>query len=88
MLASSAFRKGPGERSDLGQAPASNAEVEHAGEGFRYDLRDKDLMGMASTLDGSTSAENLDKCRYGLRRDNWHRPMAVSEPNRQSAESP
>jgi hypothetical protein len=71
----------------LGRAPASNAEVEHAGEGFRYDLRDKDLMGMASTLDGSTSAENLDKCRYGLRRDNWHRPMAVSEPNRQSAES-
>ena len=31
-------------------------------------------MGVASTLDGSTSAENLDKRRYGLHRDNWHRP--------------
>jgi hypothetical protein len=49
----------------LGMAPASNAEVEHAGEGFRYYLRDKDLMGIASTLDGSTSGENLDKRRYG-----------------------
>jgi hypothetical protein len=46
-------------------APASNAEVEHAGEGFRYYLRDKDLTGIASTLDGSTSPENLDKRRYG-----------------------
>jgi hypothetical protein len=49
----------------LGMAPAMNAEVEHAGEGFRYYLRDKDLLGVASTMLGSTSPENLDKRRYG-----------------------
>jgi hypothetical protein len=49
----------------LGMAPAMNAEVEHAGEGFRYYLRDKDLMGIASTLHGSTSPKNLDERRYG-----------------------
>ena len=49
----------------LGMAPAMNAEFEHAGEGFRYYLRDKDLLGVASTMLGSTSPENLDKRRYG-----------------------
>jgi hypothetical protein len=49
----------------LGMAPAMNAELEHAGEGFCYYLRDKDLRGVAQTMLGSTSPENLDKRRYG-----------------------
>jgi hypothetical protein len=49
----------------LAMAPAMNAEFEHAGEGFRYYLRDKDLLGIAHTLDDSTAPEALDKRRYG-----------------------
>ena len=46
-----------------------NAETEHAGEGFRYYLRDHDLRGVASTMLGSTSPESLDERRYGFRHD-------------------
>jgi hypothetical protein len=46
-------------------APAMNAETEHAGEGFRYYLRDHDLRGIASTMLGSTSPESLNERRYG-----------------------
>ena len=53
----------------LGMAPAMNAETEHAGEGFRYYLRDHDLRGVASTMLGSTSPESLDERRYGFRHD-------------------
>ena len=49
----------------LGVAPAMNAELEHAGEGFSYYLRDKDVRGIAQTMLGSTSPESLDKRRYG-----------------------
>jgi hypothetical protein len=49
----------------LGMAPAMTAETEHAGEGFRYYLRDHYLRGVASTLLGSTSPESLDERRYG-----------------------
>ena len=49
----------------LGMAPASNAETEQQGEGFRYYLRDKDVKGIAYTLDGSASPENIAKRIYG-----------------------
>lgn len=49
----------------LGMAPASNAEVEHAGEGFRYYLRDNDVSGVAATMLGSTSPEAIEQRLYG-----------------------
>jgi hypothetical protein len=49
----------------LAMAPATRIEHEHAGEGFRYYLRDAGLANAARMFSGATDQEARDRNRYG-----------------------
>jgi hypothetical protein len=49
----------------LAMAPATLAEGQFEGEGFRYYIGDHDQLGKADMVYGDDSPETLAKCRYG-----------------------